>query len=282
MSTTVTPEPAAPATPASPAPAPPSPTPAVGTTAPNGQAAFDANAVLEELIESKGGGFQGARLAALKLMRDKGKLLERISRLRDRVVEEGAVVLRGDALVTHNKLTALGLSPDQISQKMSEHAVLQAEVKASKQDRFFEDVADRMGYSGSGKKVFTKLAKMHGLEIEDRDVDVQQTDGTTTKEKRPFARLATDTKGDFKPLETYVDEEFGEFRPALFAGEGDADDDAPHRTADSRPSGGHAPERKVTPMATQGGSSRTSEANAERGAVQRVLNNRYAPRKTAT
>ena len=281
MATEVTPE--APSAPATPTPAPSvTPSTAAPALGADGQPAFDANAVLEELIESKGGGFQGARLAALKLMRDKGKLLERISRLRDRVVEEGAMVLRGDELATYNDLKALGLKPADIKKKLDEHATLQTTVKESQREKFFDDVADRMGYQGSGKKAFLKLAKMHGLEIVDREVEVKKEDGTTGKELRPFARVAADTTAEFRPLEVYVDEEFGEFRNALFAGDEDASDGTVTRTADSAPSRGHAPERKVTPMATQGGSSRTREADAERGAVQRVLANRYAPRKTAT
>lgn len=229
---------------------------------------FDMNTVADGMINERGGGYQGAREALRKVLWDNSKLRSRARSLKERTVEDGAVVLRGDDLTTYNRYKGLGLSPDQIKEKMDQYTVLQDKVKATDQEKFFDSIAESMGFSASGKKVFTKIAKMSGIEVEVRDVVVEKTDGTKATEKKPFARIAGDAKAEWKALDVYLDEEHKEFRPALYADDTDGSGSPGAGTE-------HANERKVTPMPTQSSSTPTPANAKERAAVQSVLNSRY-------
>jgi len=275
MAVSVPPEP-------TPTPAAPASTSTTTGTKPAGVegTTFNPDEVIDELIESKGGGFQGARLAAKKLLRDKGKLLEKVGNLRARVAEEGSVVLKGDALAEYNKLVALNLTPEQITEKLQQHAELSKEVQSTKQEKLFDAVAESLGLSVKGCKAFARLAKTYALDIQMRDVTVEDNDGNETTVKKPFARV--DGKGEYTPLDAVLKKEYGEFLPALYADDDASDGADKSRTSDSGSSRGHAPERKATPMARQSGSARKPPDKAELGAVERTIANRYAPRKAAT
>ncbi|MEO7102864.1 MAG: hypothetical protein ABI119_05960 [Gemmatimonadaceae bacterium] len=248
-----------------PPPAPtPTPTPASGDR-------FDVNAVTDELINTRGGGFEAARQTVRKLLWDNSKLRSKLRMAKERTVADGDVILKASTpeLDQHNKMKLLNMTPEQINAKLTEHAALQEKVKGVEQEQFFDKVAESIGIPN--KKAFAKLAKQFGIAVELRDVEVQGEDGKKLIEKKPYARLATDTAADYKPLDVYLDAEFGEFRPALYAEDADA------LAGNGRPGGGteHAPERKVTPMATQSGSGGGRPKSTERSAVESVLAGRY-------
>lgn len=239
------------------------------------QSRFNPDEIVDEMIDEKGGGLQGARLAAKKLLRDKGKLLEKVARLRARVVEEGAVVLKGDDLATYNAYRALNLTPKQISDAVAERDTLSGQVKAAEKGKAFDSAAESLGLSAKGSKAFARLARQEKLDIEFRDVTEDDENGDEQTVQKPFARI--DGKGDFKPLDAVLKKDFGEFLPALYTADDDGDATTSRRTGDSGSGRGHAQERKVTPMATQSASGKQTPADSERRAVDDFLAKKYAP-----
>lgn len=235
---------------------------------------FDVERITDGLIEKRGGGLAGARGAVRKLVWDKKKLVGKVKQLRDKVVADGDVVLRGDALAEYTRLKKLNLKPEEIEQRLLEHTELQKEVKKGKHREFLTEVAQAIGITNM--PAWIKLAERAGIEIEMRPVQVvdEETKKKTT-EQMPFARLVGADDKSWQQLDVYLDENEGEFRHALYA--------EPEEGASTTSSGGkttHAPARKGTQMTPQGGSARVTPTDAEAKAVTDTLKNRYVrPKK---
>jgi hypothetical protein len=203
---------------------------------------------IDKMIDARGGGFDAARSAAVKLLEDNQEQRDKMRRMRSQVVGQGAEVLRGTELEAWKAFRALNLTPAQLKEKLDLLPTLQNKVKEYDNERFFEQVSDHMGFTPDGRKMFTKLAKLYGLEFEVRDVEVPKDDGTKDIVKKPFAKIAGDAASEFKALDVYLDTDLKEFKPHLYA---ETDDSLGPSDRVTPPTPTHAPERKVTPMPTQ-------------------------------
>jgi hypothetical protein len=266
---TVPPSPA-PLAPAPPAPAPPAPpTPATAPGAPE-KKKFDVNAEANHLISQKGGSYDGAFEVVKRLLWDNQRGREKNAALRAQVAAPGDILLKpGPQLEEYQRFAKLGLTVADVEKKLGEHAVLQAEKKIASQKDFFRQAAEHAGIPNY--RAFAKLAEKFGMEVQIKDVTETDAAGEKHTVKRAFARLASDTKAELRPLEVYLDEELREFRSALY--EDTADDDGPGASGLSRP---HAPEpRKGIPMPRQSAASGHKALTTTTDAVQDVTNQRY-------
>lgn len=229
---------------------------------------FDVEQVVDGLIEKRGGGPAAARAALRAAVWDKKKLVGKVRALRARVVGDGDVILKGEQLTEYTALKALGLKPDEIKAKLAEHDTLQKEVKQTKHRQFLGDVADAIGIKN--KPAWIKIAERSGIEIEMRDVMVEQTDGTKKATPMPYARLAGDTKAEWKGLEVYLDENEKEFHHALYA---DVENDNGATSSGSTKS--HAPARTGVPMTPQSSSQNGAKPSGDAATVRSTLAQRY-------
>lgn len=237
-----------------------------------------ADMVTRALIEGKGGTYRPGSPEAnvvRKLVHDKRKLIAKNAQLRTRVVGEKDVVLKGDDVSGYNELKALGFSPSQIKDKLSQLNAAQEKIKQQEQESFFSDVADGLGYVGRGKKAFLRTVKKEGIDLVMKEITVENEEGKKVKVMQPFAKLLTEGADKLRPIEEYVEQDLVDLLPAFHAADDDSfDGDAP---GSGRP---HAPAKKVTPMVTQSRSTGNAREAAERGVVNAVLGRRYVlPKK---
>lgn len=164
--------------------------------------------------------FQGDGVAAAAHLYDENHRLRQSRReptaedARKILEAAGFKVLTKEEGATYDGFTQLGKFED-VKKKVAEHGTLTQE----KQQRLYDDlITEAAGLHGYKPKLLNMLVGAQGLNLITEEVDVQQQDGSTKKEKRAFVVTKNAQGHEQKTqLDSYLTTNFKDEEPALKA-----------------------------------------------------------------